>query len=269
MSSSLKRCVLRGRTLFLKHDDAVCLCDAMGANKSQCRGADAQWCAFLRGNKARKLVGIANALSSPQVTAVASHGGIQSNSMAALSAIVARENAHRRTLQSKPSQVEFTYFTRTRVPSWLKQSPTGNYGEALRNGAKVVELDNANYDVVTSAPCRHDGLQVSTFRRLVDGSGGAQKSETPAPSNILWVPMGGAMPEAAPGVFSMVDELVEQLCDSAMSSSSGPSRWVLAMASGTGCAALFAHTGIEHRKQDLKKVTLSWFCYVRRHMAQR
>ena len=67
-----------------------------------------------------------------------SYGGIQSNSMLALSQIAQLNQKY-----------NFTYFSR-KIPRFLKKTPIGNYQRALQYGMKVIELDNAKYEDMVS-----------------------------------------------------------------------------------------------------------------------
>ena len=79
------------------------------------------------GNKARKLFYFYKN-DFPNVKRVVSFGGNQSNLMYALSKL------------AKIKNWEFIYYT-NHISKYLKENPSGNYLETLRNGAKIVEID--------------------------------------------------------------------------------------------------------------------------------
>jgi 1-aminocyclopropane-1-carboxylate deaminase len=79
------------------------------------------------GNKARKFYYFYKN-DFPGVKKVVSFGSNQSNAMYALSEL------------SKLKGWEFIYFT-NHIPSFLKENPEGNYLGALKNGAKIVEIN--------------------------------------------------------------------------------------------------------------------------------
>ena len=96
--------ILFGRHFFIKRDDVT----------SQ----------ILRGNKARKLYDYQVNTPSTHVSAYASFGGAQSNSMLALAQLASSQNKC------------FIYFT-ARLAKSLKQQPVGNYKTAISLGAQV------------------------------------------------------------------------------------------------------------------------------------
>lgn len=78
---------------------------------------------------------------SPKV--IASHGGIQSNSMVALAAI------------AQSSQASFHYFAH-RIPRHLLTCPSGNYKLAVELGMKVHCLDQIDYALLKDTPVLSD-----------------------------------------------------------------------------------------------------------------
>jgi 1-aminocyclopropane-1-carboxylate deaminase len=79
------------------------------------------------GNKARKFYYFYKN-DFPKIKKVISFGSNQSNAMYALSKLC------------KFKGWEFIYFT-NHIPKFLKENPEGNYLEAIRNGAKIIEID--------------------------------------------------------------------------------------------------------------------------------
>ena len=118
------------------------------------------------GNKARKL---ASLCARPQLPALVSHGGPQSNAMLALAAVAAARGT------------ELTYHTKP-LPGWLRTAPTGSLAEARRLGMTLVEHPSAaGYEAAVRA-CR------------AAGGGG-------------FVPQGGACPDAEAGVAELASEI--------------------------------------------------------------
>lgn len=85
----------------------------------------------LNGNKARKLYKFAACGFGAET--LISYGGAQSNAMYSISALAKAQNA------------EFVYYAK-KLPSRLRDNPSGNLKAALENGMKLVELDHAEYE---------------------------------------------------------------------------------------------------------------------------
>ena len=79
------------------------------------------------GNKARKFYYFYKN-NFPNIKKVISFGSNQSNAMYSLSVL------------AKIKGWEFIYYT-NHIPKYLKENPQGNYLEALKNGAKIIETD--------------------------------------------------------------------------------------------------------------------------------
>ena len=79
------------------------------------------------GNKARKFYYFLKN-DFPKIKKVISFGSNQSNAMYSLSCL------------AKIKNWEFIYYT-NHIPSFLKSNPVGNYLEALKNGAKIIEIN--------------------------------------------------------------------------------------------------------------------------------
>lgn len=122
------------------------------------------------GNKARKFLGLENALVRRDFV---SYGGSQSNAMLALAALAASR------------RVNFTYHTKP-IPRWLRSRPVGNLGCALSLGMQLIEHpSSASYEEAKAK----------------------LKEDTPAVDRPLLVPQGGACPEAELGVASLAREI--------------------------------------------------------------
>lgn len=151
-----------------------------------------------------------------------SMGGNQSNAMAAIAAL-----AHAR-------KIPFTYYTR-RIPGWLKEAPSGNYRLALELGARFVELDASEYR--------------EAARRLSEGE-------------EFFIPQGGAMEEAEPGVKILAEEL------ELFAEERGIGRLNVFLPSGTGTTALYL---ARHAGESLKVFTVPCAgdaAYLREQMAR-
>ncbi len=85
----------------------------------------------LSGNKARKLYELSQTYPFPRN--IISYGGAQSNTLAAIANLKNR---------IKPS-TRFLYFTK-KIPTFLKNNPTGSYASALKLGTVVIIIDFCN-----------------------------------------------------------------------------------------------------------------------------
>jgi len=86
----------------------------------------------INGNKARKLYRFAK--NGFGANTVISYGGAQSNAMYAISVLAKAQN------------VKFIYYAK-KLPSILKESPSGNLKAALANGMQLLELENSEYNL--------------------------------------------------------------------------------------------------------------------------
>ncbi|WP_093272490.1 pyridoxal-phosphate dependent enzyme [Vibrio xiamenensis] len=160
------------------------------------------------GNKARKFAWLLNH-EFANIDTLIGYGSAQANSLYSLAALA----------KLKGWQCEFYV---TRIPSWLKAKPTGNYGGALKLGANIIEtgVDNCE-DYI-------------------------QQVRKPA-ANCLCVPEGGRFQWAEYGVKQLADELVTQL------GATGTKRYVVALPSGTGTTALYLHKALAN--YDIEVIT--------------
>jgi 1-aminocyclopropane-1-carboxylate deaminase/D-cysteine desulfhydrase-like pyridoxal-dependent ACC family enzyme len=185
------------------------------------------------GNKARKLKGLYKKLAANQNTvngskkklAVISYGGAQSNSCLALAQLC------------HYFAVKFLYVTK-KLPPLLANEPKGILFTCLNLGMEHIECSSEVYRHLESLPKQ---LQVSPklfawleLQRFF--------SDYHSENNIdlIFVPQGGAMKEAADGIFDMVDEVASYLGNDKTFSEHGGERIKLVMASGTGTGAYFA-----------------------------
>jgi len=172
----------------------------------------------LNGNKGRKLMSLLSLdISSP---VIASYGGVQSNSMLALSRI------------ARFKQKKLRYIT-TQIPPDLKSKPTGNYKLALDGGTEVrLPVVCTLFGPCSSCPSAVDNSRSlhkiflfqfveasqQQYRDIAQWSeAGAEQSTLTtvmAPmlpafnlDELVWVRQGGAMPAAKEGVFQLGAEI--------------------------------------------------------------
>eukprot|EP00600_Ochromonadales_sp_CCMP1393_P003831 CAMPEP_0174995236 /NCGR_PEP_ID=MMETSP0004_2-20121128/24072_1 /TAXON_ID=420556 /ORGANISM="Ochromonas sp., Strain CCMP1393" /LENGTH=268 /DNA_ID=CAMNT_0016249547 /DNA_START=29 /DNA_END=832 /DNA_ORIENTATION=- len=183
---------LFGRQVFIKRDDLHF--DLSGT---------------INGNKARKFDFIIS--RKLKETAIASYGGIQSNSMLALAKI------------AKVKGVDFHYFCKG-VPKHLKRDPIGNYKQSIDAGMKVHEVSAAFYNKIASWGA--EGFNGSILQDVM---------LTELPSNeCFWIAQGGAMPIAEEGVVKLANE-IEAFIDQC----SNQFPWKVIVCCGTGCTSYF------------------------------
>ena len=151
------------------------------------------------GNKARKFAWLLNH-DFPHINTVISYGSAQANSLYSIAALA----------KLKGWRCEFYV---SRIPSWLKANPIGNYLGALTLGADIIETGEDDCE--------------SYIRQV--------RKPT---KNCLYVPEGGQCQWAEYGVAQLADELVNQL------TSFGKEQYVAALPSGTGTTALYLHKAL-------------------------
>ena len=114
---------VRGHKIFVKRDDQLRL---PGTN--------------LSGNKARKMYALHRWGPGQVPRMLVSYGGAQSNAMLALA------------LVAKAKGVPLTYFTKP-IPRWLRETPSGNYAEALALGANITAVSSELYKSFEQTGC--------------------------------------------------------------------------------------------------------------------
>lgn len=120
-SSPITPVILFNRLIYIKRDDLIANVDSIINNNNEIK---------LTGNKIRKfnyLLNPSNVLNSKNIISntIISYGGIQSNSMLALTKICMHQNRI------------FYYFTNN-VPNHIKLNPIGNFKLAIDYGMKVI-----------------------------------------------------------------------------------------------------------------------------------
>lgn len=124
----------------------------------------------VNGNKARKLYKFAK--NGFGAKTVISYGGAQSNAMYSISAL------------AKMQGIEFVYYAK-KLPSLLKNTPSGNLKAALANNMQLVELEHSEFETKIAE------LLLST------------------PNDSLVIRQGGADEYARDGLKVLADELNE------------------------------------------------------------
>ncbi|PMN73710.1 pyridoxal-phosphate dependent enzyme [Enterovibrio norvegicus] len=152
------------------------------------------------GNKARKLMSLL-AYDNPKITHLIGYGSPQANSLLSLAALAS----------IKGWQLEFYV---DRIPSWLKESPIGNYRGALDLGAKVIAMADICAESTHPADFIHKHRQ---------------------DENHLLVPEGGRSPIAEEGVKTLADEILT------WSRFHQEKPLAVALPAGTGTTALYLH----------------------------
>ena len=167
-----------GHTFFLKRDDMLH--------------------SHFSGNKARKFMALMESQNSAIKTLI-SYGSAQSNAMYSLSALA----------QIKGWNFEFYV---QHIPSWLKDSPIGNYRGALDLGMNITAMQDIESPL-------HPTEYIEQVRGLDD--------------TTLVVPEGGKARIAEAGVKQLARELLD------WTRLEGKKQFVVALPSGTGTTALY------------------------------
>ncbi|SON48910.1 putative Tryptophan synthase beta superfamily [Vibrio tapetis subsp. tapetis] len=154
------------------------------------------------GNKARKLASLLE-VDASQYDTLIGYGSVQANSLYSLAALA----------QLTSWQLEFYV---DRIPTWLKQSPIGNYRAALELGANIIDLSQCG-----DRSDRHPSDYISQVR-LPD-------------SRALFVPEGGRSPIAEAGIKVLAEEII------AWRDENNINDLVVALPSGTGTTSLYLH----------------------------
>jgi len=150
---------------------------------------------LLSGNKYRKLYNLIQA-NPDTYQSLISHGGAQSNAMLAITALCQQKGWR------------FVYICKT-LPKHLKETPTGNFKQALALGMQLNEVSHEAYaDAVTQA-------------RLENSQG------------TLFIPQGGADPVAEIGIEALAKEIFD------WQQAEGIAQLTVTTPSGTGTTAYY------------------------------
>ena len=179
---------------------------------------------FFSGNKARKFAYYLHNTPA-NIANLISYGSIQANSLLSLSALA----------NIKGWQL---YYYVERIPSWLKESSTGNYSQALSLGAKVIERSqlpsNKKYiDENLDTLMHFEAEQLS--------------------NNSLFIPEGGRSNYAQLGINVLAKELADYCRLNHWYSKYNTINIMLP--SGTGTTALFLQTWFCEQALPVKVLT--------------
>lgn len=187
------------------------------------------------GNKARKF---ANYLQQDQSlientthkTHLVSYGSIQANSLYSLAALA----------YIKGWQLHYYV---SRIPSWLKGSTLGNYGQAIALGAKIIEVDDtllANIKVDIN-------IEVMNLDHIM------RAFSTTLPHTHLFIPEGGRHHLAQLGINTLAQEIAEY-CDTNQILDNHDKTQIM-LPSGTGTTALFLQTWFKENNYPIEVLT--------------
>ncbi len=152
------------------------------------------------GNKARKFMMLLSE-HSPEITTLISYGSAQSNAMYSLAALA----------QIKGWSFEFYV---NHIPSWLKNTPSGNYRGALDLGMTITAMQDIDSDL-------HPSEYIKTIRGL--------------DSSTLFIAEGGRTHIAEEGIKQLAREILE------WTRFNSKEKFAVALPSGTGTTALYLH----------------------------
>jgi len=127
---------------------------------------------------------------------IISYGGVQSNAMHSLSYF------------AKDNGIEFVYLLKS-IPQYLKNTPLGNYKDALENGTTFVELGYEDFYT-----------KISGYQNSINDS-------------EIFIPQGGYCKESEMGVKILAEEI------DSFAKNSGIEEANIILSSGTGTTALY------------------------------
>lgn len=185
------------------------------------------------GNKARKFAYYLEQ-HSPNITHLISYGSIQANSLYSLAALA----------YIKGWQL---YYYVSRIPSWLKDSTIGNYGQALALGAKIIEAENIPQAI---NPNNEGSSNLESINNLDKKM---QLYAKTLPNTALFIPEGGRSHSAQLGVNQLAKELAEYCNENALINKNTPAKVMLP--SGTGTTALFLQTWFRENNLPIDVLT--------------
>jgi len=184
------------------------------------------------GNKARKF---AYYLQQPNaekntITHLVSYGSIQANSLYSLAALAYIKGW------------QLNYYV-SRIPSWLKGSTLGNYGQAIALGANVIEVD-PEFISANNIQINTDTSNIDSIMRVF--------SKT-LPNTHIFIPEGGRHPLAQQGINTLAQELAG-FCDTEKLISIHKKIQIM-LPSGTGTTALFLQTWFKTNNYPINVLT--------------
>ena len=171
---------------------------------------------------------------------IVSYGGPQSNSMLAIAAVVQYHNTqlqhvYGNSSTSPPesndgswSRRRFIYYTK-KLPSFLRNQPSGNLFRALLLGMEIVEVSNEQYN----------NLFASAEQNFIDNVAPMQL-QPPVFGDSVWIPQGGACGMAVSGTERMAQEIYDY-----WSVHGNKQPLSVCIPGGTCSTALFVHSALQ------------------------
>lgn len=185
------------------------------------------------GNKARKFAYYLEQ-HSPHITHLISYGSVQANSLYSLAAL-----AHLKGWQLQ-------YFV-NRIPSWLKDSTIGNYGQARALGANIIEVGSLPQSIDSGGESTHNFDTINNLNSKM------QLYAKTLPNTALFIPEGGRSHSAQLGVNQLAKELAEYCDVNTLLDKSNITKVMLP--SGTGTTALFLQTWFSKNNIPIEVLT--------------
>lgn len=170
---------------------------------------------YFSGNKARKFSYFINN-DFPRIKKIVSYGSIQANSLYSLAALAQINNW------------QLDYYV-SRIPTWLKKHPLGNYGGALHLGANIIE-----------APHLKSNLDDFMHEHACS-----------IPSDTLFIPEGGRSELAQYGIAQLAKEISLFCQDNSFAQP------IIMLPSGTGTTALYLQAWFNEQSLPYKVLTCS------------
>lgn len=187
------------------------------------------------GNKARKFANYLQQELNPtetssDITQLVSYGSIQANSLYSLAALAYIKGW------------QLNYYV-SRIPSWLKGSTIGNYGQAIALGTKVIEVDDTFLCDMK--------IDVNTETTNLDNI--MRTFSTTLPNTHLFIPEGGRHHLAKIGINTLAQEIAEYCKVNQVIETHKHVQIMLP--SGTGTTALFLQTWFKENNYPIKVLT--------------
>lgn len=187
------------------------------------------------GNKARKFANYLHQKpnlndSDNNITHLVSYGSIQANSLYSLAALASIKGW------------QLNYYV-SRIPSWLKDSTIGNYGQAIALGAKIIEVDDALLS----------NLKVDGNTEITNLDNIMKALSKTLPSTHSFIPEGGRHQLAQLGINTLAKEIAEYCKVNRIIQSHEHIQVMLP--SGTGTTALFLQTWFKENNFSIEVLT--------------
>jgi 1-aminocyclopropane-1-carboxylate deaminase len=196
---------------------------------------------------------------------IVSYGGPQSNSMLAIAAVVQYHNSHLEQLHNYKSVFDhdddiddsrdttdnidttitqpspfvrrrFVYYTK-KLPSFLRNQPSGNLFRALSLGMELVEVSNDEYN----------NLFASADHNFIDHTAPMQ-IQPPIYGDSVWIPQGGACSMAMIGTARLAQEIHDYWRENGNNQPLS-----VCIPGGTCSTALFVHRALQNIQASIPK----------------